>query len=453
MQYTETSTPQPPNHLASYRPAGGGRVASDRYRRALELGEAFTGLEPGFGRFDLLLLVKRAGRDAGFTTKMVQLIEYYLTVFTRDLDWEQGRPIVYQSLSKTALDLGVSERHIQKLEKQLFEIGAIGYVDSGNCKRYGQRDPKTGAILWAFGVDLSPLAHLRAELEERLQEKELYNRAWHETKRQISWRRRQIRSLMLEWREGNGNTAEQERFERDYQAIAYQLRTHIRLEELRELLTRHQALLSDLTATMGVGSTKTEGGTSPLPIAQTTPRSTSTSARSDAHYKYTNQSIYSCRQKAEGFQESVAEGPAPNEPTPSSGAEHVTLKQVASAVSGRFRGHLPMDLTAMDWSDVVEGADRLRGELGVSQASWGEACGLLGRSGAALCVLVTDRATLREDQPARLPAAYFRGLVNRARRGELRLHNSVFGLLSRSQSSCSDSSIAVSSSRPASQRR
>lgn len=430
MQHTETHTDQPSFHSASDRPGGGGRIASDWYRRSLEVCEAFAGLEPGFGRFDLLLLVKRAGSDAGFTPKMIQLVEYYLTVFTRDIDWEEGRPIVYQSLSKTALDLGVSERQVQKLEKQLFEIGAIGYVDSGNCKRYGQRDPKTGVILWAFGVDLSPLADLRAELETRLHEKDLYNRAWQETKRKISWHRRQIRSLMLEWQGDQGAVPGQGRFERAYQEIAFQLRTHVRLEELRDLLVRHQALLSELMRTMGVGETTVEQST-PLPIAQTTPKGSSTSARSDAHYKYTNQSLNSCRQDAKGFQESVAEGPAVNEQAPCSGAEHVTLKQVASAASERFRGHLPMDLPSMNWSDVVEGANRLRGELGVSQAGWGEACDLLGRSGASLCVLVTDRAALREDQPARLPAAYFRGLVNRARRGELRLHNSIFGLLGR----------------------
>lgn len=112
-----------------------------------------------------------------------------------------------------------------------------------------------------------------------------------------------------------------------------------------------------------------------------------------------------------------------------------------------------MDFQSMNWSDVVEAADRLRSQLGVSQASCGEGCGLLGPSGAALCLLVTDRAPLREHQPARMPAAYFRGLINRARRGELRLHNSIFGLLERPQRSTSSSSNSASSLRLSSQRR
>jgi replication initiation protein RepC len=97
-----------------------------------------------------------------------------------------------------------------------------------------------------------------------------------------------------------------------------------------------------------------------------------------------------------------------------------------SAASERLAAYLPRD---PGWADLVEAAYRLRTELGVSQESWADACSVLGRSGAAVALLVTDRAALREDNPARSPAAYFRGLVSRAERGELRLHSTLFGLL------------------------
>ena len=102
---------------------------------------------------------------------MINLLDYYMA-FTRDLDWEEGSsPIVYQSLSRTALDLGVSERQIQKLEKALFEVGAITWNDSGNHRRYGQRCQETGRINYAYGVDLTPLAYIKADLEIKLAEK------------------------------------------------------------------------------------------------------------------------------------------------------------------------------------------------------------------------------------------------------------------------------------------
>jgi replication initiation protein RepC len=95
--------------------------------------------------------------------------------YTRDIDWEEGsRPIVYQSLTRTALDLGISERQVQTLEKLLFERGAITWNDSGNLRRYGVRDEKTGKILYAYGVDLTPLAYLERVAElSRLKLKEL----------------------------------------------------------------------------------------------------------------------------------------------------------------------------------------------------------------------------------------------------------------------------------------
>jgi replication initiation protein RepC len=51
---------------------------------------------------------------------------------------------------KPPLDFGVSERQIQKLERSLFEVGAIAWNDSGNHRRYGSRDPETGEIIYAY---------------------------------------------------------------------------------------------------------------------------------------------------------------------------------------------------------------------------------------------------------------------------------------------------------------
>ena len=75
---------------------GGGRIASPKLRQSLEQCEDFAGLEENTNRYDLLLLVKRAGKSAGFSPRMIALLDYYMS-FTRDIDWEEGsRPIVFQ---------------------------------------------------------------------------------------------------------------------------------------------------------------------------------------------------------------------------------------------------------------------------------------------------------------------------------------------------------------------
>lgn len=388
------------------------------------MSDDFTGLEEGVSRYDLLLLVKRVGKQAGFTPRMIQLLDYYMA-FTTEQDWEEGsRPIVFQSLSRTALDLGISERQVQKLEKQLFDVGAITYNDSGNHKRYGSRDPQTGRILFAFGVELTPLAYLREELEQKLHEKQLYDEAWLDTKRQISGLRRQIRSMLLEMREEGADTEALQTLDSAHEHIAIQLRTHIDLPAMRLLLEEHQTLHDrclKLVATFTAGREK--------PILKTN-NGSCTSEPPFAHYKYTNPSIKNtCSPQDACFQKSVVEASEPHEQNSTSGAEHVRLKQVLLAASERFRAHLPLEPRPMNWNDTVEAAYRLRPALGISQQSWSDACQVLGRVGASLCLLLTDKATERAENPVRQPAAYFRGMVNRARAGELRLHSSVYGLL------------------------
>ena len=126
------------------------------FKTTRSIQEEEGGLQATVDRYHLLKLVERGGKGANFTPRMVDLLAYYLR-FTRECDWEEGaRPIVYQSLSKTALDLGVSERQIQKLEKALSETGALTWHDSGNLRRYGQRCSKSGKILYACLLYTSP---------------------------------------------------------------------------------------------------------------------------------------------------------------------------------------------------------------------------------------------------------------------------------------------------------
>jgi len=414
---------------------GGGRIASPAYRDAMAKADDFTGLEEGADRYALLLLVKKVGKLAGFSPRMIHLLDYYLA-YTRDCDWEEGsRPIVYQSLSRTALDLGVSERQVQKLEKALFDAGAISWNDSGNHRRFGQRCSETGRLLWAYGVELTPLAYLREELQAKLDEKRLYDESWMATKRRISWHRRQLRAHLAEWamtvEDEEGSEASLAAFVSRYDEIAVQLRTHLDLTAMRTLLARHESLLSELTGAMAVETVSIEQRPQHASLPQKTDKGSCMSERKFVHYKSTNQPSKDSGSRPDaGLQEKVAEGPAAEGIVSRSGLVHVTLAMAVGAASERLRARLPREA---EWGDLVEAAYQLRYELAISQASWADACALLGRTGAAVCLLVTDRATLREDDPVESPAAYFRGMVNRAERGELRLHRSVFGLLERSE--------------------
>lgn len=92
---------------------------------------------------------------------------------------------------------------------------------------------------------------------------------------------------------------------------------------------------------------------------------------------------------------------------------------------------MPITKQPVSWADVVEAAYRLRRELGISQRFWGEACAVMGRTGAAISILLTDCAMQRGHNRVRKPAGYFQAMVNRATVGELHLHKSIFGILNR----------------------
>jgi len=85
----------------------------------------------------------------------------------------------------------------------------------------------------------------------------------------------------------------------------------------------------------------------------------------------------------------------------------------------------------MNHGDFIEAAYQLKGQLGISQSSWGHACLTLGRVGAAVCVILTDQATQREENRVMKPGAYFNAMISRAKAGELKLQQSVMGHLKR----------------------
>ncbi len=425
----------------------GGRRTNPAIRACLIDIEAKQGLDIDHDRYELLLLAKKTGRGLGFTPALIRLLDYYMA-FTRDCDWQQGaRPIVYQSLSKTARDLGLSERQIQNLEKNLFEVGAMSWNDSGNHRRYGARDEQTGQLLYAYGVDLSPLAALRPALIEALERKQAYEQLWQQHKRQISWYRRQIRALIEEANARVGAADDLTDDITSYDAISYSIRAYMDVDRLQVLRNEHKALYRQLM-------TKLSATDLSVRFNSFSGFSSSTDAENFVHIKpttnfQTNKLVQSNPSPDAGFQESVPQlsdsqselgegsrnGDTEVDPLKSSGLYHITFDHLKSAVTERFIEHLPLREEDWNFTSFIEAAYLLCPKLGINRSAWAEACSILGRSGAAICLLITDHAIDREDDPVRKPGGYFRAMVAKARVGELRLHASIFGILKRTSES------------------
>ena len=78
------------------------------------------------------------------------------------------------------------------------------------------------------------------------------------------------------------------------------------------------------------------------------------------------------------------------------------------------------------WPEIVDAADWLRGELGVSKSLWGEACMAMGREQAAIAIAIVSAKPAEHFRST--PGGYFHGMVAKAKAGELNLARTVWGL-------------------------
>lgn len=426
-----------------YEPPKGGRVSSPKFRGLAQISDDFEGLPEGVKHLDLLYLVKDVGRRVGFTPAMISLLEYYVR-FTRESDWQEGgRPIVYQSQAKTACHFDVSERQIQRLEKALFELGALTWDTGGNNKRFGVRS-ESGELLYASGVDLAPLAALREMLEAKKKDVELEHAAWFETKRQISWYRSRIRSLIAEAASCPGLERAAAEADHAYQGIDGHIRVGKDLAFLRDLLKAHLDVYNTLSTTI-------EAYTPADANCGLTEKESSTDAEKVVHIYSTNKTQFLKRNTSSPMDRNASERSV----AASSGAEsehraggevyreewmaalaaekaRISWKQVLAACSDRFKDRFPMTTgRPLGWPDIVDAAYDLLPTLGINKAAWIEACMAMNRDGAALSVMIIDRKM--QDAPGSIknPGGYLRAMTAKAKESKLNLHGSVFGLLKR----------------------
>jgi replication initiation protein RepC len=91
------------------------------------------------------------------------------------------------------------------------------------------------------------------------------------------------------------------------------------------------------------------------------------------------------------------------------------------------------------WPAIVDAADWLRGELGVSKSLWGEACVAMGREEAAIAVAIVSAKPAGHFQSS--PGGYFRGMVAKAKAGELNLARTIWGLRARGRKAAEGRSL------------
>lgn len=414
----------PPPLPPASRPTGLRRLTPPMLPTA-RLAEGFAGgdITPG----QALAAFKAAAPYLGIGPRVSQAIDW-LFRFTQPQDWHAGsRPIVWPSAAIQSAELGITETQTKRLNRHLAELGLIVMRDSPNGKRYGRRD-KNGHIIEAYGFDLSPIA-------QRIEEFRGIAEAGREERAAVAALRRRASIARASLRQTWETYREQ------------------RIEAPEALRAAGQAASQGLK---GVdSSTRLQPAVEALEAAAVAARRSLEAALEDvAQAKQT------------------AADPVNMCPTGHANVPHITAtnhplnpeQDTVMAQGGRSRGELPgksapaeivkrpdepdrgavMKLTTDElvrlaprlrpylarpsptWPEIVDAADWLRHDLGVSKPLWAEACLTMGREQAAIAIALVSAKPAGYFRTS--PGGYYRGMVERARAGNLHLDRTIWGM-------------------------
>ncbi len=363
----------------------GWRKASAGLCRAEALSDAGQGLE--MPRSRCIIAVKRVAAQIGLKAADVLLLDT-LWAFTQEQDWQAGRrPIVWASnaylMERTGFSLSTLKRHARKLA----EFGVITFKDSPNGKRWGHRDAE-GAIVEAYGFDLSPLsarvAAFEALAEEIVEERTLRL----QFKRKITIARRTIRAQLEAFGQVGGS------FWADFERLLARLGT----ASIEGLSCLAEAF-ADLQAKIEMHVTDETKEMNPREV------------KCDPHIQITTQEKpVSCNSnEKEDGEDALSFEPA--------------LIWQACPEFKQWAAHL--GVPSESWGDMLQVSTQLRPMIGISDHAWSEALEEMGPAQAASAfALVFEKTTAGEVISA---GGYFRGMVGKARAGELYLARSFFG--------------------------
>jgi replication initiation protein RepC len=121
----------------------------------------------------------------------------------------------------------------------------------------------------------------------------------------------------------------------------------------------------------------------------------------------------------------VSQTPAPVPPkSPEKGMVHGIRPDELVRLTPKLKPYLRRSTPT--WPDIIDAADWLRHDLGVSKSLWGDACLAMGRELAAVALAVVS--TKDEEHFRTSPGGYFHGMVAKAKAGELHLERTVWAL-------------------------
>lgn len=405
--------------------AAGCRRLTPSMLAAGEIASRFHQLDDNTQPTRVLAAFKAAAPALGIDRRLVHAIDWFFR-FTQPQDWRDGsRPIVWPSATEQAMALALTLSQVKRLNRALIEAGLMIAADSPTGKRYGRRD-RAGRIIVAYGFDLSPLGARYPEFLAAGQAHRERKAAYAAVRRRITIARKSLRAVaaMAVERDLPGPwgdiLSERPPLGRPQPGI-----TDAELAALARLAEAGERRAAEATEALRTALVQAEMSVEMHP-----------EGRIDAPLQYNYKSnpdpiqdtvvaLKECKHDpAEGQPAKTATpGEKKSDRTDDGRVGTITPEEVVR-LAPRLKPYLAT--ATPRWPDLVDAADWLRHELGVSKSLWGDACVAMGRERAAIALAIISIKPVSYFRTG--PGGYFHAMVGRAKAGSLHLDRTIWAL-------------------------
>ncbi|MBS1061171.1 replicator initiator [Gluconobacter sp. Dm-44] len=353
----------------------------------------------------------------------------YLTFMLQETeaeDWS-GRwlPIFGRSNSDMSEILGIGTTQLKTLARELIDAGLI--LPHGEGRRYVRRDFRdSGRITHAVGFDLSPLALRVDELSQVAKERRALERSIKRLRREARHEAYECQALCCD-----GPQAPQIR---DLAQVAKSARDPAAIQAALSRLQAIRIELDDALASEFSDNNDPERSVSRPSIIPTTPISlekTVTIRRSPERASDIAASNDAPNRAKEKENDSPSLSVAPSALLDDAIKEaRLSPRELIRLVPslGQYAGIYDPN-AAPSWAALLDGAERLSAQMGVSRDAWASGCITLGRKAAVVAVALMASRIEGHFQVSK--GGYFRGLIRAAEDGSLNLMPSIYGMRDR----------------------
>jgi replication initiation protein RepC len=396
-----------PNHVT------GSRRLTLTMLSARDRADGFSGLPAGSAKpLRLLAAFQEAEPYLGLPAHAFKLVSW-LVKQTMACDWEEGaRPIAWPSARRQQEFLCLSPTRVKALNRALFEAGIFVIRDNEQGKRYGRRSPD-GRIIEAYGFDLTPLAVRFDEFIRIAAEAKVERDKMKALRKRATIARRAIRAAAEALAALGPLPPHWPRLKAEAADLTAAGRRAGRSEELALVATALESRRNEVEQWLRDAAKPME----PDPTgAENGPHTTSTNLPLNPY----QDTVIASEERSPAQAEPKTTAPTLVSPEKAIGIKPAELVDLAP----RLAQYIPHG--TLTWNHVLDAADWLRGELGVSRSLWADACNTMGRDQAALAMAIVS--TKSEGHFSRSAGGYFAGMVRKHERGELHLERSLWAL-------------------------